>query len=292
MADKRTTPPVFEAPEEESSGKGPAADRAAENTATEKTAAENTATEKTAAENTAAENTAENMVENAADDMAENRFTKEMPAENTTPEDAGALFPVIEAVLFAAGYPVPYEKLAQLTDTTPEKIRRAVAALAENYREDRFGIQIVEYAEECQMCTKEDYESYVREALGIRQGGRLSNSSLEVLAIVAYHQPVTRSQIEHIRGVDSSYAVSSLVTKKLIEEKGRLDVPGRPVLFGTTSDFLRCFGLSSLDELPDASAFLDSIRLADETSADGIPEDEVLPEESFAEGASAGGKGS
>ena len=166
------------------------------------------------------------------------------------------LAPVIEAVLFAAGYPIPYERLAEITDSDIALVKESVSSLAAKYKEDSYGIQIVEYAEECQFCTKEGYENYIREALGIKQGGKLSNSSLEVLAIVAYHQPVTRSQIEHIRGVDSSYAVSNLVMKKLIEEKGRLDVPGRPVLFGTTPDFLRCFGFSSLDDLPDASSFL------------------------------------
>ena len=170
------------------------------------------------------------------------------------------LAPVIEAVLFAAGYPVPYERLAEITASELTLVREAVTLLKEKYQSDTFGIQIVEYAEDCQFCTKESYEGYIREALGIKQGGKLSNSSLEVLAIVAYHQPVTRSQIEHIRGVDSSYAVTNLVTKKLIEEKGRLDVPGRPVLFGTTPDFLRCFGFSSLDELPDASSFLDEAQ--------------------------------
>ena len=170
------------------------------------------------------------------------------------------LAPVIEAVLFAAGYPVPYDRLAELSASEIDLVRETVSYLKEKYQNEDYGIQIVEYAEECQFCTKEGYESYIREALGIKQGGKLSNSSLEVLAIVAYHQPVTRSQIEHIRGVDSSYAVSSLVMKKLIEEKGRLDVPGRPVLFGTTSDFLRCFGFASLDELPDASAFLDEAQ--------------------------------
>ncbi len=172
------------------------------------------------------------------------------------------LMPVIEAVLFAAGYPVPYERLAEITASPLDLVRESVTALRLKYQDDSFGIQIVEFAEDCQFCTKENHESYIREALGIRQGGKLSNSSLEVLAIVAYHQPVTRSQIEHIRGVDSSYAVSSLVMKKLIEEKGRLDVPGRPVLFGTTPDFLRCFGFSSLDDLPDASAFIDEAQTA------------------------------
>lgn len=167
------------------------------------------------------------------------------------------MYPVIEAVLFAAGYPVPYERLAELCEANEARVREAVSELSDKYMAGEFGIQILLFDEACQMCTKEAYESYVREALGLKQGGKLSNSSLEVLAIVAYHQPVTRSQIEKIRGVDSSYAVSSLTMKKLIEEKGRLDVPGRPVLFGTTADFLRCFGLTSLDDLPDASTFLD-----------------------------------
>jgi segregation and condensation protein B len=166
------------------------------------------------------------------------------------------LYPVIEAVLFAAGYPVPYERLAEITESPIELVKEAVFSLKEKYTDPAFGIQIVTFDEDCQFCTKEAHEGYVRDALGIKQGGKLSNSSLEVLAIVAYHQPVTRQQIEHIRGVDSSYAVSNLVLKKLIEEKGRLDVPGRPVLFGTTADFLRCFGFTSLDDLPDASSFI------------------------------------
>jgi len=170
------------------------------------------------------------------------------------------MYPVIEAVLFAAGYPVPYERLCELCEAEETLVREAVCELSDKYKAGEFGIQILLFDEVCQMCTKETYESYVRDALGIKQGGKLSNSSLEVLAIFAYHQPVTRSQIEKIRGVDSSYAVSSLTMKKLIEEKGRLDVPGRPVLFGTTADFLRCFGLSSLDDLPDASTFLDETQ--------------------------------
>lgn len=170
------------------------------------------------------------------------------------------MYPVIEAVLFAAGYPVPYERLAELCEAEETLVRETVCELSDKYKAGEFGIQILLFDEACQMCTKESYESYVREALGLKQGGKLSNSSLEVLAIVAYHQPVTRSQIEKIRGVDSSYAVSSLTMKKLIEEKGRLEVPGRPVLFGTTADFLRCFGLSSLDDLPDASTFLDETQ--------------------------------
>ena len=184
-------------------------------------------------------------------------------------ENKEELYPVIEAVLFAAGYPVPYERLAEITAEDVETVKEAVTTLQSKYRDEAYGIQIVTFDEDCQFCTKEVYEGYVREALGIKQGGKLSNSSLEVLAIVAYHQPVTRQQIEHIRGVDSSYAVSNLVLKKLIEEKGRLDVPGRPVLFGTTADFLRCFGFHSLSDLPDASSFIDEAQTALDVDGDG-----------------------
>ena len=163
----------------------------------------------------------------------------------------------IEAVVFAAGYPVPYQKLAEVTGLGTREVKRLAERIAKRYEDDTHGIMLLCFKDTCQFCTKEQYGAYIREALSIRRGGNLSGSSMEVLAIVAYHQPVTRAQIEKIRGVDSSYAVSSLTMKKLIEEKGRLDVPGRPVLFGTTADFLRCFGLTSLDDLPDASTFLD-----------------------------------
>ena len=106
----------------------------------------------------------------------------------------------------------------------------------------------------CQLCTKEQYLPFIREALGIRHNGNLSNSSIETLAIIAYNQPVTRSYVDTVRGVDSSYAVGSLLERGLIESKGRLDAPGRPMLYGTTPDFLRCFGLSSVADLPGVSS--------------------------------------
>ena len=115
--------------------------------------------------------------------------------------------------------------------------------------EDR-GIQLLLYPDTCQLTTKEIFSPYIREALGIKRGGNLSASSLEVLAVVAYNQPVTRSYIDTIRGVDSSYAVTSLLDKGLIEACGRLDAPGRPMLYVTTEKFLRVFGINSLSELP------------------------------------------
>ena len=158
----------------------------------------------------------------------------------------------IEAILFAAGYPVKYEKLAEVIGLSERDIRGLVENMAAGYGER--GIQLLMYPDACQLSTKEVFAPYIREALGIRRGGNLSNSSLEVLAVVAYNQPVTRSYIDTVRGVDSSYAVTSLLDKGLIEAVGRLDAPGRPMLYGTTEKFLRVFGLSSLADLPETEA--------------------------------------
>ena len=180
------------------------------------------------------------------------------------------LLAALEAMLFAAGYPLEYEKLAYITGNTVEQTVNAVKELSDSYESTKKGLTILMFDDSCQICTREEYAPQIREALGIRQGGRLSNSALEVLAIVAYSQPVTRLQIEKIRGVDSQYAVASLLAKNLIEPKGRLELPGRPMIFGTTADFLRCFGISSLDELPDASAFVSSaqVRLTEQTEGE------------------------
>ncbi len=173
---------------------------------------------------------------------------------NTTPDAELVLATVqdmecaIEAILFAAGYPVKYEKLAEVIGISLRDLRSMVARMAKKY-EGR-GIQLLQFPDTCQLCTREAFAPYIREALGIKRGGNLSNSSMEVLAVVAYNQPVTRSYIDTIRGVDSSYAVTSLLDKGLIEAVGRLDAPGRPMLYGTTEKFLRVFGLESLSDLP------------------------------------------
>ena len=158
----------------------------------------------------------------------------------------------VEAILFAAGYPVKYEKLAEVIGLSERDMRGLIENMAAGYG-DR-GIQLLMYPDACQLSTKEIFAPYIREALGIRRGGNLSNSSLEVLAVVAYNQPVTRAYIDTVRGVDSSYAVTSLLDKGLIEAVGRLDAPGRPMLYGTTEKFLRVFGLSSLADLPETEA--------------------------------------
>lgn len=167
--------------------------------------------------------------------------------------DVSKKFEIIEAVLFAAGHPVTYDKLAEILEMTPASARDLVSMYEEVYNKGDTprGVQLIRFDKACQLCTKSEYEAYVKIALGIKKGrGNLSNSALEVLAIIAYHQPVTRAYIDQVRGLDSSYSVAVLLEKNLIEKKGRLDVPGRPSLYGTTLDFLRCFGLSSLDQLP------------------------------------------
>lgn len=181
-----------------------------------------------------------------------------MPTDKQLPETEELLGSVqdveraVEAILFAAGYPVKYEKLALVIGLTERDIRNLIANMANGYGER--GIQLLLYPDACQLTTKEIFAPYIREALGIKRGGNLSNSSLEVLAVVAYNQPVTRAYIDVVRGVDSSYAVTSLLDKGLIEAVGRLDAPGRPMIYGTTDKFLRVFGLSSLADLPETEA--------------------------------------
>lgn len=158
----------------------------------------------------------------------------------------------IEAILFAAGYPVRYDKLAEVLGLGLADTRHLVENMADSFNAETSprGLRLLVFKDTCQLCTKEQYAPYIREALGIRRGGNLSASSMEVLAVVAYNQPVTRSYIDTVRGVDSSYAVNSLLDKELIEACGRLDAPGRPMLYATTEKFLRVFGLNTLDDLP------------------------------------------
>lgn len=164
----------------------------------------------------------------------------------------------IEAILYAAGYPVKYEKIAEVLGLDVKNTKKLISHMSEEFnREDsKRGILLLMFDETCQFCTKEQYAPYIREALGIRRGGNLSASSMEVLAIVAYNQPLTRSFVDQVRGVDSSYAMNSLIDKGLIEACGRLDAPGRPMLYATTEKFLRVFGLKSLTELPATETLL------------------------------------
>lgn len=158
---------------------------------------------------------------------------------------------IIEAILFASGEPVPVDRLCAVLGIDRQTIDSVINRLADYYSFERRGISLLRLENSVQLCSRAEYSEYIRKTLETRRAPSLSQVSLEVLSIVAYRQPTTKSQIEQIRGVDSSYTVNSLAEKGLIEECGRLDVPGRPVIYRTTTDFLRCFGLSSIDELPE-----------------------------------------
>ena len=156
----------------------------------------------------------------------------------------------IEAILFAAGERVEISRLAAVLETDEADIVDAADALANSFAFERRGIRILKLEGGYQMVSSGEMADYVTKTLETRKPPKLSASQLETLTIIAYYQPATKAMVEQIRGVDSSYSDSSLLNKKLIEEAGRLNVPGRPIQYKTTPDFLRTFGLQSLEELP------------------------------------------
>ncbi len=171
----------------------------------------------------------------------------------------------IEGILFAAGEPVKAAKLAAVLDCGVKDVENAVGELKEEYERDKRGFNIIDISEGYQICSRPEYYTYIQEILGEQRLQPLSNAAMEALAIIAYKQPVTRGQIEEIRGVNSDGCVNRLYERGLIEEKGRLDAPGRPILYVTTDTFLRCFGLKDPRDLPP----LDLSRL-DTESAQGV----------------------
>ncbi len=156
----------------------------------------------------------------------------------------------IEGILFAAGEPVKAAKLAVVLDVTIDEVKTAVSELLEEYNQEKRGFNIIEILDGYQICSRPEYYTYIQEILGEQRNQPLSNAAMEALAIIAYKQPVTKGQIEHIRGVNSDGCVNRLYERGLIEEAGRLDAPGRPILYVTTDTFLRCFGLKSPLDLP------------------------------------------
>ena len=156
----------------------------------------------------------------------------------------------IEGILFAAGEPVKAAKLAVVLDTSVDEVNKAVDELKKEYSENHRGFNIIDILEGYQICSRPEYYTYIQEILGEQRMQPLSNAAMEALAIIAYKQPITKGQIEHIRGVNSDGCVNRLYERGLIEEKGRLDAPGRPILYVTTDTFLRCFGLTKPTDLP------------------------------------------
>ena len=180
------------------------------------------------------------------------------------------LMRILEAILFAAGERVEVARLAQVLELDPKEIIQAADRLSDELAYERRGIRILRLENGYQMVSSGEMADYITKALETRKPPKLSSSQLETLTVIAYYQPATKAMVEQIRGADSSYSVAALMNKKLIEEAGRLNVPGRPIQYKTTPDFLRTFGLSSLEELPpiEKIAFGEPIELPEE----GTPE--------------------
>ena len=158
---------------------------------------------------------------------------------------------ILEAILFAAGERVEISRLCSTLEVDEDEIIAAANSLADELAFNRRGVRILRLENGYQMVSSGEMAEYITKTLETRKPPKLSSSQLETLTIIAYYQPATKAMVEQIRGVDSAYSISALLNKKLIEDAGRLNVPGRPIQYRTTPDFLRTFALSSLDELPE-----------------------------------------
>ena len=157
----------------------------------------------------------------------------------------------VEGILFASGEPVQTERICVALELDRPTVEQVLQRLMDGYAFERRGIRLLKIEDSWQMCSAPDCADVIRRAFEIRKPAKLSQPALEVLTIIAYYQPTTRAYVDQIRGVDSSYTISLLLDRKLIEECGRLQVPGRPHLYRTTKQFLRAFHLTSLDDLPE-----------------------------------------
>ena len=215
---------------------------------------------------------------NAPENEAINE-TEQNDAIMAEPERVVVFEEALEAILFAAGHPITYTTLGRVFDMTPAKVKDKVFEYSIKYNESAIprGVILLTFNDSCQLCTKQHYLTEIRNALGVKKSGSLSTSSMEALAIIAYNQPVTRAFVDTLRRVDSSYAMNNLLDRGLIESKGRMDAPGRPMLYGTTSDFLRCFGLNDLSSLPGTTdELMEIFDKAKVSDADSKAEDEEV----------------
>lgn len=180
----------------------------------------------------------------------------------------------IEAILFAAGERVEVSRIAMTLEVDPDEITAAADALADELAFNRRGIRILRLEEGYQMVSSGEMADYITKALETRKPPKLSASQLETLTIIAYYQPTTKAMVEQIRGVDSAYSITALLNKKLIEDAGRLNVPGRPIQYRTTPDFLRTFALNSLDDLPE----IEKVSLGEPIIADNTDQQMQIEE--------------
>ncbi len=161
------------------------------------------------------------------------------------------LVSAMEAVLFASGEPVSVDRLSNIFELSVDETETVLTSLKEKLDANASGVALIKLENTYQLASRKDYGEYVKKAFEIKRKTPLSPAALEVLAVVAYNQPVTRSFVEQVRGVDCSGVITTLLEKDLVEERGRLELPGRPLLYGTTKNFLRCFSLSDLSGLPE-----------------------------------------
>ena len=181
----------------------------------------------------------------------------------------------LEAVLFAGGEPVSSARLCEVFEIDDETLGKLITLLTNKLEDNNSGIKLLRLGDSYQLASRTEYVDFVRRAFDIKRKTPLSQAALEVLAVIAYNQPVTKAFIEQVRGVDCSGVVSTLVEKELIEERGRLELPGRPLLYGTTPNFLRSFSLSSLKNLPELPKNLAAD--AEQMTMDDVIEDNKEP---------------
>jgi segregation and condensation protein B len=160
------------------------------------------------------------------------------------------LLPAFEAVLFASGEPVSIDRLTAVFSVNVDEIIEIMDALKERLDKSGSGVELVKLQNAYQLCSRSEYGEYIRKVADMHRKTPLSQAAFEVLSVVAYNQPITKAFIEQVRGVDCSSTITTLIEKGLLEERGRLELPGKPLLYGTTKNFLRCFGISDLSELP------------------------------------------
>lgn len=180
----------------------------------------------------------------------------------------------VEAILFASGEPIELYRLSQASGVDVGTIPNLIRLLNERYDDCGSGISIKKLDSSYQMCSREEFAPQIREALETKKSTPLSNAAMEVLTIIAYNQPVSKSFVENVRGVDSSSVVNTLVEKGLVEEAGRLDVPGKPIVYRTTAVFLRTFGLSSIAELPPLPGH-ETVAIAEELTEVDVAEGQL-----------------
>lgn len=184
--------------------------------------------------------------------------------ERTKPE----LYHMVEAVLFASGEPISVTRLAGACEAGEDAVLTALRRLAAEYAEQKSAVSVVQLGDNWQMCTRPEFAPAIQRAIETKKNAPLSPAAMEVLTIVAYNQPVSKSFVEHVRGVDSGSVVNTLVEKELLTEAGRLDVPGKPIAYATTPHFLRCFGLRTLDDLPPLPMLAEGVQDKSETDAE------------------------